>query len=73
MFRDVALSWTIVGTLMAGLFYGSYVSIGSANHPAVETAASTQHYVHRQTSATYQDQSGEFTVYVRAIAPRTGS
>ena len=73
MFRELAFSWTIVGTLLAALVLGSYVPIGSANQSSLETADSTQHYVHRQTSATYQDQSGKFTVYVRAIAPRTGS
>ncbi len=70
MWKEVTLSWSIVGIMLGGLFVGSFVSTGAADQQAFEAATSTQHYVHRQTSAMVQDPSGKYTVYVRAIAPR---
>ncbi len=72
MWKEVTLSWSIVGMLFAGLFVGSFVSTGAADQQAVAATTSTQHYVHRQTSAMLQDPSDRYTVYVRAIAPRSG-
>ncbi len=72
MWKEVTLSWSIVVMMFAGLFVGSFVSTGAADQQAFEAATSTQHYVHRQTSAMVQDPSGKYTVYVRAIAPRAG-
>lgn len=72
MWKEVTLSWSIVGMMFAGMFVGSFVSTGVADQQAVEAANSTRHYVHRQTSATLQDPSGKYTIYVRAISPRTG-
>ncbi len=70
MWKEVTLSWSIVGIMLGGLFVGSFVSTGAADQQAIAATTSTQHYVHRQTSAMVQDPSGKYTVYVRAIAPR---
>ena len=72
MWKEVTLSWSIVGMLFAGLFVGSFVSTGAADQRTSEATTFTQHYVHRQTSAMLQDPSGKYTVYVRAISPRAG-
>ncbi len=72
MWKEVTLSWSIVVMMFAGMFVGSFVSTGAADQPAVAATTSTQHYVHRQTSAMLQDPSDRYTVYVRAIAPRAG-
>ncbi len=72
MLKEVTLSWSIVGIMLGGMFVGSFASTGATDRQAFEAATSTQHYVHRQTSAMVQDPSGKYTVYVRAISPRTG-
>ncbi len=72
MLKEVTLSWSIVGIMLGGLFVGSFVSTGAVDQQAVAATTSTQHYVHRQTSAMLQDPSGKYTVYVRAISPRAG-
>ncbi len=72
MWKEVTFSWSIVGMLFAGMFVGSFVSTGVADQQVVDAAASTNHYVHRLTSTTLQDPSGKYTVYVRAMSPRTG-
>ena len=70
MWKEVTISWTIAAALVAGLFVGSFVPTNAADQRTVEQAALTVHYMHRQIATPVQDQSGKFTVYVRAIAPR---
>ena len=72
MWKEVTLSWSIVGMLFAGMSVGSFVSTDAADGQSVDAATTTQHYVHRRTSMTMQDPSGKYTIYVRAISPRTG-
>ncbi len=68
MWRDVVSSWSILGLLLAALFLASYLPplMRNSTRDAGDTGV---YYVHRQTWMVFQDRSGKYTIYLRALTP----